>query len=65
MRAFLLGLVLGGCAALGLGPAEQAEIDKTAEQIAKCQSEGYACKADGGSNCYGVYDACMRDAGLR
>lgn len=50
-----------------LTPAEQQEIGKDAALIAYCEQVGRVYKADGGtgSECYGEYDACMTDAGLR
>lgn len=54
-----LGLVVA-CAQLDLAvPAEDSAT------ILNCQDVGRACKADGGSDCYGAYDACMRDGGMR
>lgn len=69
-RRFLFVYVLAAalllaCKTLGLGPAEQVEIDRTAAAIAECQARGESCKADGGTGCYSVYDACMREKGLR
>lgn len=61
MKYLLVFLV--GCGA-SLTPAEAAELQDTAAQIAKCRAEGLACKADGGTGCLQVFDACMRDAGL-
>lgn len=59
-------LVLAGVACQqALSPADVADIEATGAIIAKCQAEGFACKADGGTNCYDeAYGACMRDAGL-
>jgi hypothetical protein len=59
-----------GIACAALTPTQRIEIANTAAQIEACQEEGRACKTfasgdAGGANCYGVYDACMRDAGLR
>lgn len=64
MRAALLVLLcLSACATLT--PADQAELSGDATLIAKCQTEGRACKADGGgSTCYGFYESCMKDGGL-
>ena len=45
--------------------ADQAGVESDASKILACQSEGRACKADGGADCYGVYNRCMSDAGLR
>ncbi len=56
------GLVACGAA---LTPADTAEIVGVAGVIAKCQDEGRTCVATGGSDCYEVYDACMKDGGLR
>lgn len=56
-------LALAACCAF-LTPADRAEIANDAARIAQCQAEGRACKADGGADCWGVYDGCMRDAGL-
>lgn len=47
-----------------LTPAEQKQVDRTASTIAECQAEGRACKADGGTRCYGAYRACMTEGGL-
>lgn len=59
----VLGLAfLAACP--GLTPAEQKEIGDTATTIAGCQTIGRACKADGGTECYEQYDACMEDGGL-
>lgn len=63
--ALCAATALLNCKSLGLGAGEQAEIDKTASAIAECQARGQSCKADGGAGCYGVYDACMREKGLR
>lgn len=63
----ILAFVLAGCAALGLGPAEHADIADTASKIAECEAAGYACKADAGpdAGCYRTaYEPCMREAGL-
>lgn len=60
----LLALLLSGCRD-PLTPADELEIAADAVAIERCQALGRACKADGGADCYGVYDACMRDAGLR
>lgn len=51
-------------ACLSLTPAQQREVGRTAAVIAKCQDLGRACKADGGTGCYEIYDACMKDGGL-
>jgi hypothetical protein len=66
MRAFffLFAAFSIGAACAELTPADRADIATTAAIIERCQEEGRACKADGGANCYGVYDACMHDAGL-
>jgi len=61
--AFFVGL-LAAAACATLGPADRLEIAEVGATIAHCQSVGRACKADGGTDCYDVYDACMRDAGL-
>lgn len=61
-----LCLALVGCGA-ALTPADQTEIVDTASTIAKCEIAGKACQADAGdsgADCYGVYDACMKDGGL-
>lgn len=55
--------VLAACQVLG--PADRAAIAQDAATIEKCQEEGRACKADGGADCFGVYDRCMVDGGLR
>lgn len=47
------------------GPADRAAIAQDAATLEKCQEEGRACKADGGVDCYGVYDRCVTDGGLR
>ncbi len=36
-----------------------------AVRIAVCQSYGRECKRNGGSDCFGLYDDCILDAGLR
>ena len=64
----ILGLrLIVACAACGAGltPADEAHIAAQAAIIARCQAEGRACKADGGTGCFGTYDSCMRDGGLR
>lgn len=53
-----------GCA--WLQGVDKAAIAEDAAKIYRCQEEGRACKADGGSFCRrDVYDVCMKDAGLR
>lgn len=47
-----------------LTPADRADIATAASVIEGCEEAGRMCKVDGGHDCYGVYDACMRDAGL-
>ena len=49
---------LHGCSRPALSPQDVATI-------ARCQQVGRDCKADGGSECYGRYDACMADGGMR
>lgn len=61
--ATVLGTLLLACATLT--PADQTELSNDAAIIAKCEAEGRACKSDGGMGCYGRYDACMKDGGLR
>jgi hypothetical protein len=63
--AMVLGLAPAAACASSLTPSDYAEIAGTGADITRCQAMGRACKADGGSNCYGAYDDCMRDAGLR
>ena len=63
MRTALLFVALVSCQVFG--PAERAEIATTAAAIEKCQEEGRACKDDGGTHCFDVYDACMKKGGLR
>jgi hypothetical protein len=64
----LVALVVLGIAGVACGaaltPADQAGIADDAAIIARCEAAGRACKIDGGHDCYGVYDACMRDGGL-
>lgn len=55
---------LVGCGPAPLTPDEQKQIDKTASTILECQAVGRACKADGGTACFGEYRACMTDGGL-
>jgi hypothetical protein len=62
LSAFCLLAHLVACG--GLTPAEQQHVAHTATVIASCQDIGRACKADGGTGCYGEYSACMRDGGL-
>lgn len=52
-----------GCA--GLSAQDKIEIAQTGVTIAACQQLGRDCKADGGTDCFGVYDACMKDGGMR
>ncbi len=56
--------VLTAAACVTLSAADQAAIASDASKIAHCQAVGQACKADGGTNCYGAYDNCMKEAGL-
>jgi len=68
MRVLALALILGSvaCCASALTPAETAQETATdSAKILQCQNAGRACKADGGTDCYSVYDACMRDGGMR
>lgn len=60
--AFFVCLGLIACATLT--PADQTAIANDAATIAKCQIAGRACKADGGTDCFGVYESCMKDGGL-
>lgn len=72
MRAAALvafgALVISACCALiscgGFTPAEAEHVGETATTIAKCETIGRTCKADGGTRCYGEYRACMTDGGL-
>lgn len=67
MKFAALFVLLSGCAALGLGPAETAEIIDTQAIISRCEASGYACKADAGpdAGCFSsAYVPCMREAGL-
>ncbi|HXG69975.1 MAG TPA: hypothetical protein VNJ04_05100 [Gemmatimonadaceae bacterium] len=49
-----------------LTPAEHRAIAGDAVMIGVCQSKGRICKdADSGADCFGIYDDCMVDAGLR
>jgi hypothetical protein len=58
------GAALAGACAL-FTPADRDSLISTSAQIAHCQEIGRACQADGGANCYGKYDDCMREAGMR
>lgn len=58
-----MALAVAACGVLSA--SDKALIAQDASVIARCQSRGLACKADGGAGCYGVYDACMREGGLR
>lgn len=60
--AFVALLSLAACHALT--EADYIDIGETALQVAKCENEGRACKADGGTNCFDVYEDCLADAGL-
>lgn len=73
MRAAALAafgaLLISACVSLlsscgGLTPAETKHVGETAATIAYCEAVGRACKADGGTRCYGAYRACMTDGGL-
>lgn len=67
MRAFAFGLsacVFALIACHELTGADYVDIGATAVQVARCENEGRACKADGGTDCYGVYERCLKDAGL-
>lgn len=67
MRSSFFAAIALACAACAVfGPAEQAQVEGIAGQIASCQSVALACKADGGApaDCWNKYDGCMRDAGL-
>lgn len=65
MRYLLSLLLLAAACKDPLGPEDYADIADDAAKIARCQALGRACKADGGTDCFGAYDACMTDAGLR
>jgi len=65
VRYILFALAASVAACAFLSASDKALIAKDAATIAQCQSLGHACKADGGKGCFGVYDACMRDGGLR
>lgn len=65
MRIFLYALGVSFFAACALlGPADRADLVDTAATLERCQELGRACKADGGTNCFQVYSACVGDAGL-
>ena len=65
----LAGLfVIGRCTAcMPLTPEDKRAIAHDAVRIEVCQQKGRDCKpdTDGGADCFGVYDACIVDAGLR
>jgi drug/metabolite transporter (DMT)-like permease len=58
-------LIFLACAASN--PVDRTELTHVASTLETCQEQGRLCKAfrDGGTNCFDVYDACVRDAGLR
>lgn len=60
-------LSLNGCALFA--QSDQQAITDDAAKIAACQSAGLACQNSapdsGQHDCFGVYDRCMQDAGLR
>lgn len=60
---FVALALLAGCDLFGA--YMRGEVPTNAEVIAKCQKIGLDCKADGGADCYGKYDDCMIEAGLR
>jgi hypothetical protein len=66
MRRLMFALIFFGASACAtLTAAQRGELEKTAGSIASCEERGRACKADGGADCYAVYEECTRDAGLR
>jgi hypothetical protein len=66
MRALLVFVMaMVACSASTPTPAQQQMLTNEAAGIAQCQAQGRACKADGGTNCWDVYDSCMVDGGLR
>ncbi len=63
MKYAAFALALAACATLTPLQVTRIGVDQTA--IAHCQAAGFACKYDGGIDCYDTaYGACMRDAGL-
>lgn len=61
--AVIAALCLAACSSLT--PADYAQIGDNTTKIVNCQTVGRLCQADGGTDCYSKYDACMKDAGLR
>jgi hypothetical protein len=53
-----------GCAP-PLTPQEKEAIAFDGVRIAVCQQKGRDCKRTGGDDCFGLYDNCILDAGLR
>lgn len=60
--ALMLALFCVSCS--GFGPDVQEQIASDSTTILHCQNVGRACKADGGTECYTKYRACMKDGGL-
>lgn len=60
---FCLGLL--GCAVFGIQPKDAADLVDEGAGIASCEAKGRAAKDAGQPDAYGVYDDCMKDAGLR
>ncbi len=48
-----------------LTPTEQRAIAADGVLIGVCQFKGRECHRMGGADCFGVYDDCILDAGLR
>lgn len=68
----VFAILLAGCGGSQLSAADQESIARDGIEIAVCQSEGKACKADAGpdaqviaATCWPVYDKCMQSAGLK
>ncbi len=62
--AAVIGQCLAGCSP-SLTPDQQKTIAADGVRLAVCQFKGRECKRTGGTDCFGVYDDCVLDSGLR
>lgn len=69
MKLSLFAILLTACGGEQLTTQQQGDVALAATEIAVCQAEVRACKADAGdaaaTRCWPSYDRCLGVAGLR
>lgn len=69
MKLSIFAIILTACGGEQLTTQQQGDVALAATEIAVCQAEVRACKADAGdaarTRCWPEYDACLTSAGLK